>query len=195
MNVVIITCIITALSGVGAAIVEAFMFRNLMVRQQLEHEQEMNAMKKQIRNVLTEKASQPRMLALQNLKSELVAIRSQIIESSRDRDYEKKLKSAYYEILHLHTFRGFCATIDGRLYGYMSRVQSLYPSLSEQQYVLLLLYLLDLSNEDIAIVMNYQINSLPNTKIRLAHKINLSSGLLIQPHLVEIYCETEETMG
>lgn len=190
MNIVIITCIITALSGVGATFVLAFAFRSALTRQQLEHEQEIMALKEQLRCALSDKAAQPRMHALQDLRAELAAARSQILSSSPGRDYERKLKNAYYEILHLHSFTGFCATMNGRLFGIVDRLKQLYPSLSEQHYELLVLYLLDLSPEDIALVMNYQINSMPNTKVRLAHKIHLSSGLELQPRLLEIFCKS-----
>lgn len=188
MDIVIITCIITALSGVGATFILAFVFRSVLTRQQLEHEQEIMALKEQLRCALSDKAAQPRMLALQNLRSELASARSQLLSSSPGRDYERKLKNAYYEILHLHSFTGFCATMNGRLFGIVDRLKQLYPSLSEQHYELLVLYLLDLSQEDISLIMNYQMNSLPNTKVRLAHKIHLSSGLELQPHLLEIFC-------
>lgn len=189
MNTVILTCIITAISGVSIVVLQEILYRNLLTRQKLEHEQEVVALKEQIQQALSEKASQPRMLALQNLKSELLAARSQVITSSQDRNYERKLKNAYYEILHLHSFSGFCATMDGRLFGFVTRIRTLYPSLSEQQYMLLVLYLLDLPGDDISTIMCYQLASLPNTKMRLAHKMNLSSGLLLQPHLVELYCQ------
>lgn len=184
----IITCIITALSGVGATFVLAFVFRSVLTRQQLEHEQEIIAIKEQLRCALSDKEAQPRMLALQNLRSELSVARSQVLSSSRGRDYEQKLKNAYYEILHLHSFMGFRATINGRLFGIVDRLKQLYPSLSEQHCELLVLYLLDLSQEDISLIMNYQMNSMPNTKVRLAHKIQLSSGQELKPRLLEIFC-------
>lgn len=187
MSLYILLCVIVALSGVASTILISYICRTRFVRQQLEHEQEMLALKEQLNLALSDRALQPRMLSLQNMRSELILTRSQILGVQGNANSDKRIRAAFCDVLHLQTFSEFCITINSRLYGIMDKLQILYPGLSEQQYILLILYLLDLSTEDIAVIMCYQVSSMPNTKIRLAHKLGLSSGLLLQPHLLDLY--------
>ncbi|MCQ2348479.1 MAG: hypothetical protein MJZ65_04740 [Paludibacteraceae bacterium] len=109
-------------------------------------------------------------------------------ETSNWSEREKRCKDVYDTLIHYRSWNQFQTFVDQQFNCFLSRLSDRYSELSEQQQLLAFLYILNVDNEDIALVMNFQLSSLPNTKLRLAKKMNLSGGALLQPTLEGLLC-------
>ncbi|MBQ0089585.1 MAG: hypothetical protein KBT27_09670 [Prevotellaceae bacterium] len=109
-------------------------------------------------------------------------------ETSKWSEREWQLKDIYDKLIHYRSWNMFQTFVNQQFNGFLSNLNDHYPNLTEQQQLLCFLYLLNLENEDIALIMHFQASSLPNTKLRLAKKMRLSSGTLLTPTLENILC-------
>ena len=82
-------------------------------------------------------------------------------------------KAFYDKYLFTNDPKLLFAEVDKKLSGYYSVLKEDYPDLSTKEYILCILYLLQIPNNDICLILNYSVNSLPTIKNRLCAKLNI----------------------
>ena len=105
-------------------------------------------------------------------------------------DREAFDRSLYNKMMYWEQTDRCFAYADDRLDGFVSRLRGRYPQLTDSDLQLLLLYTLQVPQNDLLTLMNYSPNRLPTTKQRLCRKLNLDSAL----HLPEQICELLSTL-
>ena len=94
-------------------------------------------------------------------------------------------KEMYDSLLHTDDFKQFIQIIDSNFNNFADKVMRKFD-LSEKDYRLLLLILLDISDDDISTIMGYSYGSMPTTKVRLAKKIGLKQSAQLRPYLLSL---------
>ncbi len=80
----------------------------------------------------------------------------------------------------------FFSQVNKRLNGLVDNLRKLYPQLTDTDMQLLLLYVLQVPQDDILTLMNYSVNSLPTIKKRLCNKMNISSSAVLPAEITKI---------
>ena len=80
----------------------------------------------------------------------------------------------------------FFSQVNKRLNGLVDNLRKLYPQLTDTDMQLLLLYVLQIPQDDILTLMNYSVNSLPTIKKRLCNKMNISSSAVLPAEITKI---------
>ena len=106
-------------------------------------------------------------------------------------DYETALRTAYNEMLRLDSFPDFCKFADSYLNNLITKLHVQYPQLDERDLKLCVLHLLQTRNKEISLLLNISINSVGNTKTRLAKKVGAGSATGLTRLLYDIFARRE----
>lgn len=156
---------------------------------QCEYEKQIADLQALLTKAQTHSQTKEMLIRRDTLRNELHNAKVQIYsDTSSWTERERQIKEMYDKLIHYRSWNLFYTFVEQQFNGFLSQLKMRYPFLTEQQQLLAFLYLLNVDNEDIAFVMNFQLSSLPNTKLRLSKKMNLSSGMLLQPTLESILC-------
>lgn len=153
-------------------------------RQQLAYQQE------QLRR-LRERADEfmpPRLKALDDWKVEVhTALR--LAEKDRPRrrreerdQYDRQL---FDELLHCNRNEQFFRLVDKRLDGFATKTRNNYQ-LSDREMMFVCLSLLALSDEQVALIMDYSEASIPTTRKRIGKKLNIGNSADWNSRLTEL---------
>ena len=91
----------------------------------------------------------------------------------------------YQDILGQNTDSFFKRT-DQRFDGLTQQLRQNYPQITDKELQLLLLYLLDISDNDICTILEYTPNSLPTIKNRLSKKLKLKRASDIHNFIISL---------
>ena len=106
-------------------------------------------------------------------------------------DYETALRTAYNEMLRLDSFPDFCKFADSYLNNLLTKLHVEYPQLDERDLKLCVLHLLQTRNKEISLLLNISVNSVGNTKTRLAKKVGAGSATGLTRLLYDIFARRE----
>ena len=102
-------------------------------------------------------------------------------------DYETSLRNAYNHILCLDNYPDFCRVVNRQFNNMATKLHVQYPQLDERDMKLCILHLLQTRNKDIAMLLYISINSVGNTKTRLAKKVGAGSATVLTRLLYDIF--------
>lgn len=156
---------------------------------QCDYEKQIADLQALLTKAQTHSQTKEMLIRRDTLRNELHNAKVQIYSNTSSwAERERQIKEMYDKLIHYRSWNMFYTFVEQQFNGFLSHLKTSYSELTEQQQLLAFLYLLNVDNEDIAFVMNFQLSSLPNTKLRLSKKMNLSSGMLLQPTLESILC-------
>lgn len=153
-------------------------------RQQLAYQRE------QLRR-LRERADEfmpPRLKALDDWKVEVhTALRLAEKDRPRRRGEERDHydRQLFDELLHCNQYEQFFRQADKHLDGFASKMRNNYQ-LSDREIKFVCLSLLTLSDEQIALVMDYSQASIPTTRKRIGKKLNIGNSADWNSRLTEL---------
>ncbi|MHB9141509.1 MAG: tetratricopeptide repeat protein [Paludibacter sp.] len=89
---------------------------------------------------------------------------------------ELLIKKMYEELLHLNDLDLFFREMDSVLNNLVTKLRKRYKGLTTKELIWCCLHLLDISNRDILIILDYKVGSLGKMKTRLTRKTNLQTA-------------------
>lgn len=94
-------------------------------------------------------------------------------------------RHVFESILHCNQHEYFFRLANEHLNGFASRMREEYP-LSDRELMLICLSLLALSDEQIALILNYSQASIPTTRKRICTKLKIANSSNWNDHLLEL---------
>lgn len=162
----------------------------MLVLMRISNKQQMAYQREQIRQ-LRERADEfmpPHLKALDEWKMEIyMAIKL----AEKDRPKRRSVERDRYDMqtinqmLHCDRYEPFFGLIDKRLDGFSTYMRNQFQ-LSDRELMFVCLSLLNLSDEQISLVMEYSYASIPTTRVRIGKKLGITNSSDWSSRLLEL---------
>ena len=115
----------------------------------------------------------------------------QTVERKNATPHERELliKNMYNELLHLNDLDLFYREMDTVLNNLVTKLKTRYKGLTSKELIWCCLYMLNIPNQDILILLDYKVDSLSKMKTRLTRKTKLQTASEINKLLTNILIE------
>lgn len=119
----------------------------------------------------------PRLKVLDDWKVEVhtaVRLSESVRPKRRGEERDEFDRKVFNQQLHCDKYEQFFSLVDKRLNGFATRVRNDFQ-LRDRELMFVCLSALDLSDEQIALIMEYSLSSIPTTRKRISTKLRMSN--------------------